>query len=99
MPVGDLAKGMFFWEIFVDDVEEFPSQVSVDTGISSRVVPCDVTSSLSLSLSLSLPLPLSFFFFFFFFFQYYRRHRGPLKTLLTEPVKFDKEKKGAVKKL
>ena len=36
---------------------------------------------------------------FFFFFQYYRKHRGPLKTLLTEPVKFDKEKKGAVKKL
>lgn len=89
MPVGDLAKGMFFWEIFVDDVEEFPSQVSVDTGISSRVVPCDVATCLSLSLS-----P-----FFFFFFQYYRKHRGPLKTLLTEPVKIDKEKKGAVKKL
>ena len=61
MPVGDLAKGMFFWEIFVDDVEEFPSQVSVDTGIS-RVVPCDVASSLSLS-----PSPPFFFFFFFFF--------------------------------
>lgn len=89
MPVGDLAKGMFFWEIFVGDVEEFPSQVSVDTGISSRVVPCDVASCLCLSLS-----P-----FLFFFFQYYRKHRGPLKTLLTEPVKFDKEKKGAVKKL
>ena len=87
-----LRRGCFFWEIFVDDVEEFPSQVSVDTGISSRVVPCDVASSLSLSLS-------PFLFFFFFFFQYYRRHRGPLKTLLTEPVKFDKEKKGAVKKL
>ena len=91
MPVRDLAKGMFFWEIFIDDVEEFRSQVSVDTGISSRVVPCDVASCLSLSLS-----P---FLFFFFFFQYYRKHRGPLKTLLTEPVKFDKEKKGAVKKL
>lgn len=28
--------------------------------------------------------------------EYYRKHRGPLKTLLTEPVKFDKEKKGLI---
>ena len=47
MSVKDLMKGMFFWETFVHDVEEFPSQVGFDSRIPRSVVPCDVAGSLT----------------------------------------------------
>ena len=47
MSVEDLVKGMLFWETFVHDVEEFPSQVGFDSRIPRRAVPCDVAGSLA----------------------------------------------------
>ena len=47
MSVEDLVKGMIFWETFVDDVDEFSSQVGFDSRIPRRVVPCDVAGSLA----------------------------------------------------
>ena len=48
MSVEGLVKGMLFWETFVDNVEEFPSQVGFDLGIPRRAVPCDVAGSLAI---------------------------------------------------
>lgn len=93
MSVADLAKGMFFGEIVVNDVEDFLPKL-----VLTREFQVELYHVMWQAPSLS-PLSLSFLSFFLFFFQYYRKHRGPLRTLLTEPVKFDKEKKGAVKKL
>ena len=47
MAVEDLVKGMPFWETFVRNVEEFPSQVAFDSRIPRRVLPCDVAGSLA----------------------------------------------------
>ena len=47
MSVEDLVKRMLFWETFVHDVEEFPSQVGFDSRIPRSVVPCDVAGSLA----------------------------------------------------
>ena len=47
MSVEDLVKGMFFREAFVDDEEEFSSQVGFDSRVPRRVVPCDVAGSLA----------------------------------------------------
>ena len=47
MSVEDLVKGMFFQEAFVDNEEEFSSQVGFDPQVPRRVVPCDVVGSLA----------------------------------------------------
>ena len=40
MSVEDLVKGMFFWDTFVDDVEEFSSQVDFDPLIPICICIC-----------------------------------------------------------
>ena len=47
MSVENLVEWMFFLEAFIDDAEELSTKVGFNIQIKRRIVPCNVSFSLS----------------------------------------------------